>query len=627
MSSIEPKQALTGALIVLVIVAMLVAAFAVMVPFTAATSATPGIAFNSGHLRESPSPAATCGQVPVPLASTASYAVLASTTVTSTGATHLTGDLGLSPGTSVTGFPPGTITGTKNVTTPSAAGAEANLTIAYNNASGRSNCAASVAGNIGGQTLTPGLYKSTSSLAISSGDLTLSGGGNPNGIFVFQVASALTTTSGRTVILTNGAQARNVFWQIGSSATLGTTSVMQGTVMAHDSISMLTGSVLNGRAMVETGQVSLADSTITVPTTTSVSTYAVTFTETGLTAGTSWSVTFGGVPASSTTTTIGFNVVSGNYTFTVTVVGYIATPSAGYLVVHGAAAGKTIVCTAAAAGTFGVTFTESGLPSGTSWSVTFNGALNSSTTTTIGFKVAGGTYSYTTGVVSNYTASPPTGSLTVNGAFASQTITFTAGGQKTFGVTFTESGLASGTSWSVIFGGAPNSSTATTIGFNVVNGNYTFTVTVVGYIATPSAGYLLVNGAAASQTITFKAAAPGTFGVTFTESGLPSGTSWSVTYDEKQNTSTTATIGFTVASGNYTYTVGAVANYTASPSTGYLVVNGAAASQTITFTATSSSSSGIPWWEWAVVAVVVVAAAVAIGTAIALRQRGKNKAA
>jgi hypothetical protein len=526
----------------------------------------------------------------------------------------------------VTGFPPATITGHQNVTTPPAKWAVANLTVAYLNASGRTNCPIAVAGNLGGQTLTPGLYKSTSSLAISSGDLTLSGGGNPNGVFIFQVASTLTTTSGRTVILSDGARAANVFWEIGSSATLGTTSVMQGTVMAHDSISMLTGSVLNGRALVETGQVSLESGTITVPTTTSVSTYPVTFTESGLPSATSWSVTFGGVQGSSTTTTIGFNVVNGNYTFTVSVVGYIATPSAGYLVVNGAAAGKTIVCTTAATGTFGVTFTESGLPSGTSWSVTLNGALNSSTTTTIGFKEAGGTYSYTTGVVSNYTASPPTGSVTVNGAAASQTISFTAGPAGTFGVTFTESGLASGTSWSVWLGGAPNSSTAATIGFSVVNGNYTFTVTVVGYIATPAAGYLVVNGAAASQTITFKAAAPGTFSVTFTESGLPSGTSWSVTYNGVLNSSTTATVGFTVASGNYTYSVGTVANYSASPSTGYLVVNGAAASQTITFTSTSSSSSGIPAWEWAVVAVVVVAAAVAIGTAIALRARGKTKA-
>jgi hypothetical protein len=425
MLSIARKRALNGALIALVTLAMLLAASAVMVPRTAGTSAASGIAITSSGVGESSNPAATCGQVLVPLASATSYAVLASSTVTSTGATALTGDLGLSPGTSVTGFPPGTLTGTRNVTTPAAAGAEANLTVAYNNATGRSNCPVAVAGNIGGQTLTPGLYRSTSSLAISSGDLTLSGGGDPNGVFVFQVASALTTTSGRTVILSDGAQAGDVFWQIGSSATLGTTSVMQGTVMAHDSISMLTGSVLNGRAMAETGEVSLADATITVPTTKVATTYPVTFTESGLPAGTSWSVIYGGVQASSTTTTIGFSVVSGTYPFTVDVAGYIANPSSGTVTVNGAAASQTIAFTAGASGTFTATFTQSGLASGTGWSVTFNGVLNSSTTSTLGFSVASGTYTYTVGVVSNFTATPSSGSLTVNGAAASQGITFT----------------------------------------------------------------------------------------------------------------------------------------------------------------------------------------------------------
>lgn len=423
--TIEQKRGAGRALSALMVVAMMCAGIAVVTSLGAGHTAAHETALAPSNTQDHPGPAATCGQVAVPLASARSYAVLASSTVTSTGATHLTGDLGLSPGTSVTGFPPGTITGTKNVTVPGAPGAEANLTIAYNNASGRTNCPVSVAGNIGGQTLTPGLYKSTSSLAISSGDLTLSGGGNPNGVFIFQVASALTTTSGRTVILTNGAQAGNVFWQIGSSATLGTTSVMQGTVLAHDSISMLTGSVLNGRAMAETGEVSLADSTITVPTPASITTYPVTFTETHLPTGTSWSVTYGGVQASATMTTIVFDVVSGTYAFTVDVAGYVATPSSGSVPVSGAAAGQTIDFTAGVAGSFVVTFTQSGLTFGTSWSVTFAGVLSSSMTANLGFTVASGTYTFIVGVVSNFTANPATGSVTVNGTATGQTIAFT----------------------------------------------------------------------------------------------------------------------------------------------------------------------------------------------------------
>ncbi|MHB1435089.1 MAG: ice-binding family protein [Thermoplasmata archaeon] len=397
----------------------------------------------------------SCGQVAVPLASAASYAVLASSTVTSTGATSLTGNLGLSPGTSVTGFPPATITGIENVTTPSAAAALANLTVAYNNASARTYCPVTVAGNIGGQTLTPGLYKSTSSLAISSGDLTLSGGGNPNAVFIFQVASSLTTTSGRSVILSDGAQASNVFWQVGSSVTLGTTSVMKGTVMAHNSISMLTGSVLDGRAMAETGEVSLAASTIVVPSRTVQPTFAVTFQESGLPAGTLWSVSLAGVPTRSTSATIGFLVVSGSYSFTTTVKGFIATPAYGHLTVAGAPVTQAIVCAAGVSGTVRVTFTESGLPSGTSWSVTMNGATVSSGTTSVGFSEGVGTYSYRVGVVSNFTANPSVGSVLVNGTPTGPGVAFSSVGGPSSppAPTAGSSGISSG-DWALIIVGA-----------------------------------------------------------------------------------------------------------------------------------------------------------------------------
>ncbi len=413
--SIDHSRVKHALLSILVGFTMMLAAFAVMTPIGTGTSVRPG-----------PTPAAVCGQTPVALGSASTYAALSGTGVTSTGATALTGDLGVSPGSSVTGFPPGTLTGTKNVANPAAAAAKLNLTTAYNDAAGRTNCPVAVAGNIGGQTLTPGLYKSTSSLAISSGDLTLNGGGDPNGVFVFQVASGLTTTSGRAVILTNGAQAGNVFWELGSSASLGTTSVMKGTLLAYASVTLATGAHLDGRALAKTGDVTLAATTIVVPTISSATTYPVTFTETGLTAGTSWSVTFGGIQSSSTTASIGFAVVSGTYTYTTTVVGYIANPASGSVAVSGAAATRAIAFTAATPGTFDVTFTEAGLASGTSWSVTLNGALTASTTAQIVFTVASGTYDFISGVVSNYTASPSTGSVTINGAATGQSITFTS---------------------------------------------------------------------------------------------------------------------------------------------------------------------------------------------------------
>ncbi|HXJ72465.1 MAG TPA: ice-binding family protein, partial [Candidatus Dormibacteraeota bacterium] len=184
--------------------------------------------------------ATTAGQAPVPLGSADTFAVLAGSTVTSTGGTTVNGDLGLSPGTAVTGFPPGVVNGAIHAGDAIAAQAQLDLTSAYNDAAGRTVGAITVAGNLGGQTLTPGLYKSTSSLEISSGDLTLDAQGDANAVFIFQIASTLTTTSGRQVILAGGAKAANIYWQVGSSATLGTTSVFKGTIMADQSITLTT---------------------------------------------------------------------------------------------------------------------------------------------------------------------------------------------------------------------------------------------------------------------------------------------------------------------------------------------------------------------------------------------------
>jgi hypothetical protein len=206
-------------------------------------------------------------QAPVDLGSAGNFAVLAGSTVTNTGATVVTGDLGVSPGTAVTGFLPGIVNGTQYTGVDSAAvQAQEDLTAAYNDAAGQSTGPVTVAGNLGGQTLYPGLYKSTSSLEISSGDLTLDAQGDANAVFIFQMGSTLTTTTGRQVILTNGAKASNVYWQVGSSATLGTYSVFKGNILALASITLNTGATLDGRALAQTGAVTLDTNTITVPT-------------------------------------------------------------------------------------------------------------------------------------------------------------------------------------------------------------------------------------------------------------------------------------------------------------------------------------------------------------------------
>src|SRR5438309_2077497 len=209
--------------------------------------------------------ATAAGQAPVGLGAASTFAVLAGSTVTSTGATTVNGDLGLSPGTAVTGFPPGTVNGTIHAGDPAAAQAQLALTTAYNNAAARTVGAILVAGNLGGRTLTPGLYTSTSSLEISSGDLTLDAQGDANAVFIFQMASTLTTTSARQVILSGGAKAANVFGQVGSSATLGTGSVFKGSILAMASITVTTGAAVEGRLLARTAAVTLYTNTITLP--------------------------------------------------------------------------------------------------------------------------------------------------------------------------------------------------------------------------------------------------------------------------------------------------------------------------------------------------------------------------
>ena len=198
----------------------------------------------------------------VPLGTASTFAVLAGSTVTNTGLTKVTGDLGVSAGSAVTGFPPGTVSGTIHAADPAAAQAQSDLTVAYNDAAGRTTGVISVSGDLTGLTLAPGLYKSTSSLAVS-GALTLNALGDGNAIFIIQMASTLTTGPGSRVILSGGAKASNVVWQVGTSATLGTNSAFEGTILANQSITAGTGAQVNGRLLARIGAVTLDTNVIT----------------------------------------------------------------------------------------------------------------------------------------------------------------------------------------------------------------------------------------------------------------------------------------------------------------------------------------------------------------------------
>ena len=206
-----------------------------------------------------------CVVAPVALGVAANFAVLAGSTVTNTGFTVITGDVGVYAGTAITGFGPGIVNGTQYPGIAPADTAQADLTTAYNDAAGRMLCVVSVAGNLGGTTLPPGLYKSTSFLEVSSGELVLDAQGDPNAVWVFQVASGLTVFSNHRVRLTGGGSAANVFWQVGSSAVLETDSVMVGTIMADQSISFATRAALAGRALASVGAVTLDTASVVKP--------------------------------------------------------------------------------------------------------------------------------------------------------------------------------------------------------------------------------------------------------------------------------------------------------------------------------------------------------------------------
>jgi Ice-binding-like len=217
--------------------------------------------------------AAPAATTPVGLGTAISYGVLAGDSITNTGATTVNGDLGLYPGTSVGGGI--TVNGTSNVANAAAHTAKNDLRTAYLDAAGRSGGAPIVA-DLGGTTLTPGVYNTASGIGIT-GALTLNAQGNANAVWIFQAGSTLTAHTSSSVVLTNGAQACNVFWQIGSAATLNASTTFVGTIMAHDNISVLDSVTVAGRLLAGAqangaGALTLIHDTITKPTCTSTPT-------------------------------------------------------------------------------------------------------------------------------------------------------------------------------------------------------------------------------------------------------------------------------------------------------------------------------------------------------------------
>ncbi len=206
-------------------------------------------------------------QAPIAMGTSANYAVLAGSTITNSSTildpTVITGGfVGVSPGSAETGFIP--VASTATIDNADAAAAKIDLTTAFTTAAALPS-AATLPTDMSNLTFTPGLYKTASSVSLNSGTLTLDGRGDPHAIFIFQIGSTLTAGGGTQVILTNGASAANIFWQVGSSATINGTAAWQGNIMAAASISFGTDATLTGRALAQTGAVTLLSNQINVP--------------------------------------------------------------------------------------------------------------------------------------------------------------------------------------------------------------------------------------------------------------------------------------------------------------------------------------------------------------------------
>jgi subtilase family serine protease len=275
---------------------------------------------------------------------------------------------------------------------------------------------------------------------------------------------------------------------------------------------------------------------------------------------------------------------------------------------------------------FLVQFNETGLATGSTWQVKLgSGSTVISTGTTLAFYLANGTYTYTIAGPHGYTSTPSTGSVTVLGLASYIHVTFVL---SAFTLTFSERGLPAATSWTVVVspGGTLTGSTATLSMTNRSDGSYGYTITtgLLGWFATPASGTATVNGANLTVNVTFTQV---DWTVTFTASGLPSGSVWSVVVGTQKITNTSSAVAsFQLANGTYTYSISAPSGYQASPSGGTITVAGQNVAKSISISKASSSSGtllGLPWIDWALLAlVIIVIVAVA---AIASSRRGRTQ--
>ncbi len=371
--------------------------------------------------------------------------------------------------------------------------------------------------------------------------------------------------------------------------------------------------VITGRGLV----VTLAYSPVTAP-------RAVNFFETGLPASTNWSVVVNTTAFWGSGPALHLNASPGLYAYTLPSIGsFIPAPTNGSFLANstiGSVVNVTVPFFTSTVPTFAVNFTEKGLPNGTAWSVTLNGQSLSGTSSIV-FNESNGSFAYSIPAVGRYHANTSSGSVTVAGRPVVVAVAFTNTTPPSTGPNYTarfeETGLATGTNWSVDLNGRTNSSTTSFVAFVVPNGSYPYTVTATGYSSTPHTGTLVVNGSASVASpvlITFTRSGTGVtadYLVKFVASGLPAGTNWSAVLNSVRGSSTSTAINFTEPNGTYLFSIGPVAGYTANISSGNVVVKGFNVTELVGFSSSSSSHSsslisGIPAWGWAVIGLLVV---------------------
>jgi len=326
--------------------------------------------------------------------------------------------------------------------------------------------------------------------------------------------------------------------------------------------------------------------------------YQMQFAETGLPYGAVWSVSIAGGVIQGGTATLNLTFANGTYPYAPTPrSGYTVSPRNGTVTIAGAAVVVPITFRSTSTTSYTVLFSETGLSTGTNWSVTLDSVTKTSTGLTVAFIEPNGTYSWSLPNVTGYQGSPFSGSITVSGSAIDQAVTFSST-IVTFTVAFIESGLPTGTLWSVTLGFTTNQSHLPVIEFNVTPQVYGYVIgSVNGYTASPSSAAVAVISANATVLITFSKLVMGEFTVAFTESGLLTGTNWSVELGATTKTSNGSTVVFTELNDSYSFTIPSVAGYTVTPTSGLLEVQGADVSKSVKFNSVAPGKFAVTFTE------------------------------